>query len=88
MKLIGAKKVTPETGSDIETLFLSQAQFDYLGRAAREMNPDMPMAFAGAHLIRTLLERLEDSGINLAGASSVEELTQIAARGMRQRARE
>ncbi|MGZ8830466.1 MAG: hypothetical protein ACXW2Q_08820 [Thermoanaerobaculia bacterium] len=88
MKLVAAKAVTPEAESDIETFVVSPAQFDYLGRVANEMNPDMPMAFAGAHVIRALLERFEDSGINLTGASSEEELTQIAARGLRQRARE
>ncbi|MGZ8795755.1 MAG: hypothetical protein ACXW2F_00310 [Thermoanaerobaculia bacterium] len=88
MKLVATNAVTPEAESDIETFVVSPAQFDYLGRVANEMNPDMPMAFAGAHVIRALLERFEDSGINLTGASSEEELTQIAARGMRQRARE
>lgn len=88
MKLVAAKAVTPEAESDIEMFAVSPAQFDYLGRVANEMNPDMPMAFAGAHVIRALLERFEHSGINLTGASSEEELTQIAARGLRQRARE
>jgi hypothetical protein len=88
MKLVAAKAVTPEAESDIETFVVSRAQFDYLGRVANEMNPDMPMAFAGAHVIRALLERFEDSGINLTGASSEEELTQIAARALRQPGRE
>ena len=51
MKLVAAKAVTPEAESDIETFAVSPAQFDYLGRVANEMNPDMPMAFAGAHVI-------------------------------------
>ena len=88
MKLVAAKTVDSETSNDIETFVISRAQLDYLGRLANENNPDMPMAFAGAHIIRTLLERFEDSGIDLTEASSEEELTQIAARAMRQRRRD
>jgi hypothetical protein len=88
MKLVAAKAVEPENSNDIETFVISRAQLDYLGRLANENNPDMPMAFAGAHIIRTLLERFEDSGINLTEASSEEELTQVAANAMRQRRRD
>ncbi len=88
MKIVAAKTVENETGNDIETVVVPRAQFDYLGRVGNEMNPAMPMAFAGAHVIRTLLERFEESGIDLTEATSEQELTQIAARGMRQRGRE
>ena len=88
MKLVAAKAVEPETSNDIETFVISRAQLDDLGRLANENNPDMPLAFAGAHIIRTLLERFEDSGINLAEASSEEGLTQVAANAMRQRRRD
>ena len=88
MKLVAAKAVDSETSNGIETFVISRAQLDYLGRLANENNPDMPMAFAGAHIIRTLLERFEDSGIDLTEASSEKELTQVAARAMRQRRRD
>jgi hypothetical protein len=88
MKLVAAKVSSPEPANDTETFVLSQAQLDYLRRVGREMNPDMPMAFAGAHVIRALLERFEESGIDLTGAASEEELTLVAARGLRQRDRE
>ena len=88
MKLVAAKTVDPETPNDIETFVISRAQLDYLGRLANEMNPEMPFAFAGAHVIRTLLERFEETGIDLTEASSEQELTRVAARAMRQRHRD
>jgi hypothetical protein len=84
MKLV-AETIKPEPESDIETVVVSRPQLDYLGQLAHEMNPDMPMAFAGAHVIRTLLERFEESGIDLTAARNEEELTRIAARAMRRR---
>ena len=88
MKLVAANAVDSRISNDVETFVISRTQLDSLGRLANEINPDMPMAFAGAHVIRTLLERFEDSGIDLTEASSEEELTRIAARAMRQRQRE
>jgi hypothetical protein len=88
MKLVAAKAVDSGNSNDVETFVISRTQLDYLGRLANEINPDMPMAFAGAHVIRTLLERFEDSGTDLTEASSEEELTRIAAHKMRERHRE
>jgi hypothetical protein len=88
MKLVAAKAVTEETSNGIETFAISPAQLDYLGRLAHEMNPDMPMAFAGAHVIRTLLERFEESGIDFTEASSEDDVTRIAARGLRRQSRQ
>jgi hypothetical protein len=85
MKLVAAKSAAPENMNDIETFVVSKTQLQYLADVARDMNPDMPMAFAGAHVIRTLLERFEESGIDLTGASNEEELTRLAARALRQR---
>lgn len=85
MKLVAAKPLPTDGTSDIETLAVSRALFDYLGRLGREINPDMPMEFAGAHVIRTLLERFEESGIDLTAATSEEELAEIGARGLGRR---
>ncbi len=82
IKLVAAEPLPNDNPSDVETLAVSQAQLDYLGRLGREINPDMPMDFAGAHVIRTLLERFEESGIDLTAATSEEELAQIGARGL------
>ena len=87
MKLVAAKTLPPETSNDTESVVISESQLEYLGRVAHDLNPDMPMAFGGAHVIRTLLERFEESGIDLTAATSEEEITRIAAREMRQRDR-
>ncbi|HSP14105.1 MAG TPA: hypothetical protein VLV78_05075 [Thermoanaerobaculia bacterium] len=84
MKLV-AETVNTEPESNIETLVVSSAHLEFLGQLAHEINPDMPMAFAGAHVVRTLLERFEESGIDLTAARSEEELTRIAARELRRR---
>jgi len=88
MKLVAAKKVEENGPANIETVILPETQLHRLGRVAAAVNPDMPMAFAGAHIIRTLLERFEEADIDLTGATSEEELTRIAARGLRERNRQ
>ncbi|HEY3052846.1 MAG TPA: hypothetical protein VGK04_05590 [Thermoanaerobaculia bacterium] len=88
MKLVAEKALPEEPENNIVEFVVSDAQLDYLGRVSRDINPDMPMAFGGAHVVRTLLERFEESGIDLTAATSEEELTHIAARKLRQRNRE
>jgi hypothetical protein len=88
MKLVAEKALPEEPENNIVEFVVSEAQLDYLGRVSRDINPDMPMAFGGAHVVRTLLERFEESGIDLTAATSEEELTHIAARKLRQRNRE
>lgn len=88
MKLVGAARtVEPETDNGVEDVVVSRAQLDYIGKVANDLNPDMPMAFAGAHVIRMLLERFEESGIDLTQATSEEDLTRIAVRALRQQKR-
>jgi hypothetical protein len=55
----------PQRESELETVFLSKTELDYLDGLGRRLNPDMPAAFSRAHLVRTLLERLEESGLDL-----------------------
>ena len=66
--------------TELETLVLSDKHLDYLGQAALELNPDMPASFGLPHLIRTILDRVEQSGIDLTDACSEEEIAQLAAR--------
>jgi hypothetical protein len=54
-----------ELESELETLILSPTQLDYLDGQGRRLNPDTPAAFSRAHVVRTLLERLEESGLDL-----------------------
>ena len=71
MKLVSPEPKEPgkQTGS-IETVVIPQSHLDYLGRVSREMNPEMPLAFGTAHLVRTLLERLEEAGIEGTAATA------------------
>ncbi len=74
----------PEPANELETIALSGEQLDYLGQLARRMNPDMPASFALPHLIRTILDRVEQSGIDLTAACSEEEIARLAAGPLRQ----
>ena len=85
MKLVQTKPTDPGAPSTIESFVLSDEQFAFLGELAHQLNPDMPMEFAGAHVIRTLLERFEESGIDLTAASNEEEVTRVAANGLNRR---
>lgn len=84
MKLLTATPDLPETDAgSVETIALSQAHLDFLAAVSERINPDMPAAFGRAHVVRTLLERLEDTEVNLSDASSEEKLAEIAAAGLR-----
>ena len=71
--------------NEIETLLLSGRHLDFLDSLIQEMNPEMPGAFGWPHAIRTILERIEDSGIDLTDARSEEEIAQLAAGRLRGR---
>jgi len=71
------------TSSELETLVLSDEHLDYLGQIAREMNPDMPESFGLPHLIRTIIDRIEQSGIDLTDARSEEDIARLAAKRLR-----
>lgn len=70
--------------SELETLALSDRHLTYLGQIAREMNPDMPASLGLPHLIRTILDRFEQSGIDLTDACSEEDIARLAAGRLRQ----
>jgi len=65
--------------NELETIFLSGKHLDYLGQIAHEMNPNMPASLGLPHLIRTILDRVEESGIDLTEASSEEDIARLAA---------
>jgi len=69
-----------ETVSDAatETIVLSEAQVEYL----EQMLPEAT-AFGWSHAIRTILDRFEQSGIDLTAASSEEEIARLAAEQLR-----
>jgi hypothetical protein len=66
--------------NDLEILDLSGRHLEYLGQVALEMNPAMPASFSLPHLIRTILDRVEQSGIDLTDASTEEDITRLAVR--------
>lgn len=70
--------------NELETLALSDHHLDYLGRISQQLNPDMPASIGLPHLIRTILDRVEQSGVDLTDASSVEDITRLAAGRLRQ----
>ena len=83
MRVVAAKNELPTSQTEIETIVLTQAQLDYVAQLSRGVNPEMPMAFGGAHVIRTLLERIEEAGIDLGDAKSEDDVTRIAAMSLR-----
>ena len=71
------------TPNELETIVLSGKHLDYLEEAARELNPLLPESFGLPHLIRTILDRVEQSGIDLTDAGSEEEIARLAAGTLR-----
>jgi hypothetical protein len=65
--------------TELETLVLSDQHLDYLGQVAHELNPAMPASFGLPHLIRAILDRVEESGIDLTDACSEEDIARLAA---------
>src|SRR5258708_37994236 len=77
------------TSPATETIVLTGGQAEYLQTVSRAMNPQMHRAFGLPHAIRTILDQVEASGIDLTGASSEDEIAELAAgalRGHRRRA--
>jgi hypothetical protein len=88
LKLTIARSETPDqVENGIETLRVSPSLYAYLGRQSKGLNPDMPIAFGAPQAIRTLLERMEESGVDLTSASTEEEIARIASSGLQNNAR-
>jgi hypothetical protein len=71
------------TSPATETIVLTGTQADYLQTVSRNINPEMHRAFGLPHAIRTILDRIEASGIDLTAASSEDEITTLAAGQLR-----
>ncbi|GEM_PF-3800359 len=65
--------------SEIEIELLPH-QLHYLEQTARAINPDMPLAFGGPHLIRAILERFVERGVDLTRALSEGEIARLPGR--------
>ena len=70
-----------------ETLLLSARHLEYLARESQKINPAMPNAFGCPHVIRTLLDRIEASGIDLTAASSEAEIAELVTAKLETRSR-
>ena len=75
------------TSPATETLLLTGGQTDYLQSVSHAMNPQMHHAFGLPYAIRAILDRVEASGVDLTGASSEDEIAEIAAGALGSRGR-
>ena len=83
MKLVAPIEEHSSLSEDLETLVLSDRHLEYLEEISRSMNPAMPRAFGWPHAIRVILDRIEESGIDLTDAASEEEIAVLAAGKLR-----
>ena len=61
MRLVAATPTDSKKETEVETLLLSPVHLEFLGQLSRELNPAMPLAFGAPHVVRTLLEMLEEA---------------------------
>src|SRR5947209_17408972 len=85
MKVLTPIEENDASSRELETLMLSDHHLDYLERLCQSINPQMPAAFGWPHAIRAILDRIEESGIDLTDASSEEEIALLAAGRLRWR---
>lgn len=72
------------SADELEMLALERKHVHYLAELARETNPAMPASLGIPHVIRMIIDRVEQSGIDLTHACSEEEISRIAASQLRQ----
>jgi hypothetical protein len=87
MKLASTNKGVAGHDPATETILLSQRHASFLTKMSGEINPAMPTAFGWPHAIRTILDRIEESKIDLTVASSEHEIAQLAAGELRAKGR-
>jgi hypothetical protein len=83
MKLTSLNRSVAGSESATETIPLSKQHASFLEKISDDINPAMPKAFAWPHAIRTILDRMEQSNIDLTAASSEHEIAQLAAGELR-----
>src|SRR5438270_13185604 len=79
MKVLTPIEENDASSRELETLMLSDHHLDYLERLCQSINPQMLAAFGWPHAIRAILDRIEESGIDLTDASSDEEIALLSA---------
>ncbi len=84
MKLVSPlKKEVAGVDPATETIVLSGPLLEYVARMSRDLDPAMHRAFGWPHAICTIIDRFEQSGIDLTDASSESELVELAANQLR-----
>jgi hypothetical protein len=84
MKLLTSAEKNEGTSVELENLQLTARQIDFLQRVSASVNPAMPAAFGWPHAIRLILDRIEQSGIDLTDAKSEQEIADLAAGRLRE----
>jgi len=87
MKLVSATREVAGTDPATEIITLSRRHAAFLETVAQGINPDMPEVFGWPHAIRTILDHIEASGIDLTEASNEGEIARLAAAELRARSR-
>lgn len=85
MKVVATKTSVAGPNPATETILVAQHHAAFLAKMSREINPDMHQAFGWPQAIRTILDRIEASGIDLTAARSEREIAQLAAEKLRAR---
>lgn len=83
MKLVAPIEDDSRLSEELETLVLSDRHLEYLEQISQAINPAMPRAFGWPQAIRAILDRIEESGIDLTEAASEEEIAVLAAGKLR-----
>jgi hypothetical protein len=87
MRLAPIKRSGAGTEPATETIVLSKRHASFLAKMSNEINPAMPKAFGWPQAIRTILDRIEQSNIDLTAASSEYEIARLAAGELRTKSR-
>ncbi|MEA2164945.1 MAG: hypothetical protein QOK37_3072 [Thermoanaerobaculia bacterium] len=83
MRLTSIKRSVAGAEPATETIVLSKRHASFLAKMSSEINPAMPKAFGWPQAIRTILDRIEQSNIDLTAASSEYEIARLAAGELR-----
>src|SRR5437764_10318574 len=84
MKLVSQiKKDVAGIDPATETIVLTGQLLEYVARMSNDIDPAMHRAFGWPHAICTIIDRFEQSGIDLTAASSESELAELAANQLR-----
>jgi hypothetical protein len=87
MKLVSARREVAGTDPATETITLTRQHAAFLNHVSHGINPQMPEVFGWPHAIRTILDRIEESGIDLTEARNERDIARLAAAELRNQSR-